>query len=312
MQTLSSFPIIDTALLQKVRFQSSPFRFYYTDDNGEDKDLVAEDSGSSIHPLNDDSGRWSPDVNGFGIERTYTVRCASFLYGPDGVACKDAILALALVWKSPDSRQRSACEIGVLPNDGTPHSFTLSKYFPKPRFKGRLDLQTVVVIKAAGKPSDEESHLANIPGTVLGPVDTFSVTFDGVGSMFPINIISDKDGLLWSIDCNIDDPLYDKFTECVSINLNSAHADYKYINPADKSNFNPSFLREVLAGAISTIVDYVRETDYWDDIKNGKGEEESVGQAMYYFASSLNLNMDDAKQCSIAFRDYFAQKLGEL
>ena len=48
---------------------------------------------------------------------------------------------------------------------------------------------------------------------VLGTVDTFSVTFDGIGSMFPINIISDKDGLLWSIDCNIDDPLYDKFRE---------------------------------------------------------------------------------------------------
>ena len=312
MQTLSSYPIIDTALLQKVRFQFSPFHFYYTDDSGEDRDLTAEDSGSSIHPLNDDSGRWSPDVNGFGIIRTYTVRCASFLFGSGGVACKDATLALALLWKSPDSRQRSACEIGVLTNDGIPHSFTLTKYFPKPCFKGRLDLQTAVVIKAAGHPDEEEKHLANIPGTVLGTVDLFSVTFDGNGSIFPINIIHDKDGLLWSIDCNIDDPLYDKFSECISINLNSAHPDFKYINPSDKSNFNPSFLREVLAEAMATIVDFIRETDYWDDIKNGKGEEDSVGRAVYYFASSLNLNMDDARQCSIAFRDYFAQKLGEL
>ncbi len=312
MQTLSSYPIIDTALQQKVRFQSTPFRFYYTDDGGEDKSLTAEDSGSSIHPLSDDTGRWSPDDNGFGVSRSYTVRCASFLYGQNGVACNDATLALALLWKSPDSRQRSACEIGVLSNNGIPQSFTLTKYFPRPCFKGRLDLQTVVVIKVAGNPKEDEKHLANIPGTVLGTIDTFSVTFDGTGSIFPINIISDKDGLLWSIDCNVDEPLYDKFTECVSINLNSAHVDFKYINPSDKSNFNPSFLREVLAGAISTIVDCIRETDSWDDIKNGKAEVESVGQAIYYFASSLNLNLDDAKQCSFAFRDYFAQKLGEL
>lgn len=312
MQTLSSFPTIDTELLQKARIQASSFRFYYTDDNGEDRDLIADDAGSSIHPLTDDSGRWSADDNGFGIARSYTTRCASFLYGPNGVACHDAVLALALLWKSPDSRQRSACEIGILQNAATPQSFTLSKYFPRPCFKGRLDLQTVIVIKVAGTPSEDESHLANIPGTVLGTVDTYSVTFDGTGSMFPISIISDKDGLLWSVDCSFDDPLYDKFSDCISINLNSAHPDYKFINPADKSNYNPSFLREVLAAALSTIVNYVRETDFWDDIKNDKGEEESVGRAIYYFMSSLSLNLDDARQCSVSFRDFFEKKLGEL
>lgn len=309
---LSAFPIIDTELFQKVRVQASPFRFYYTDDSGEDKNLEAEDSGSSVHPISDNNGRWSPDDDGFGVIRSYSVRSASFLYGPGGVACHDAVLALALLWKSPDSRQRSACEIGILPNDATQHSFELNKYFPRPCFTGRLDLETVIVIKSSGHPGVMEKHFANIPGTVLGTLDTFSVTFDGGGSMFPINIIGDKDGLLWSVDCNIDDPLYDKFSECVSINLNSAHPDYKYINPADKVNYNPSFLREVLAGAIATIVDYIRETGFWDDIKNGKAEDESVGQAIYYFASSLSLNLDDARQCSVAFRDYFERKLGEL
>ncbi|MBR4585234.1 MAG: hypothetical protein IKO29_00650 [Bacteroidales bacterium] len=312
MQPLSSYPTIDIELLQKVRIQSSNYQFYYKDDEGEEQELIAEDAGSSIRPLNDDRGRWSPDVDGFGFSRSYTVRCASFLYGASGVACKDATLALALLWKSPDSRQRSACEIGVLPNDGIPHSYNLNMYYPRPCFKGRLDLETVIVVKNAGNPDEEERHLANIPGSVLGVVDTFSVTFDGNGSVFPINIITDKTGLLWSVECDFDDPLFDKFTDCVSINLNNAHPDFKYINPSDKSNYNPSFLREVLAGAVSTIVNYVRESDYWDDIKNGKAEEESVGQALYYFASSLNLNLDDAKQCSYAFRDYFTQKLGEL
>jgi hypothetical protein len=114
------------------------------------------------------------------------------------------------------------------------------------------------------------------------------------------------------VECDFDDPILDKFVDTVSINLNSAHPDYMYINPSDKANYNPSFLREVLAGAIATIVDCVRETSYWDDIKNGQSEDESVGQAVYYFATALNLNLDDAKQCSVAFRNYFEQQLGEL
>lgn len=311
MQTLSSFPIIDDGLLLKIRVQTSPFTFSFTDKDGEARDLVAEDLSSSAHPLTDEHGKWSPDTFGFSISRSITIRCASFLFGPGGVACKDATLSLALIWKSPDSRQRSAVEIGVIANQSTPQSFSLEKPFPNPQFRGRVTLQTAVVIKKAGEPDDDEMHLANLPGTVLGVIDTYTILLDGKGSAFPVAITNNPGGLLWSVDCDFDDPTTERFNDCVSINLNSAHRDYKYINPADKA-FNPSFMREVLAGAISTIVDCIRETDYWDDIKNGKVEEESVGQAIYYFSKTLDLNLDDARQCSISFREYFEQKLGDL
>ena len=168
-----------------------------------------------------------------------------------------------------------------------------------------------VLIKKAGNPGPDETHLANLPGTVLGILDTYTILFDGKGSAFPVAITNNPGGLLWSVDCDFDDPTTDRFNDCVSINLNSAHKDYKYINPSDKA-FNPAFMREVLAGAISTIVDCVRETDFWDDIRNGNVEEESVGQAIYYFSKTLDLNLEDARQCSISFREYFEQKLGEL
>lgn len=312
MQKLSSFPTLNDELIQKIKFQPSPFRFFYTDDNGDEQELTAAETGSSVHPLTDEHGRWSPDQHGFGVSRTVTINSASFLFGPCGVVCKDAVPVLALLWKSPDSRQRSAVEIGELADTPTPQTFTKPKLFHKPQFKGRLDLQTAVVLKRAGHPGEDERHLANIPGTVLGVIDTFSVLFDGTGSMFPVNIINDRDGLLWSVECDFDDPTLDKFVDTVSINLNSAHPDYMYISPSDKAHYNSSFLREVLAGALATIVDCVRETDYWDDIKNGQSEDESVGQAVYYFITALNLNLDDAKQCSVAFRNYVEQQLGEL
>ena len=312
MKTISTFPVLTDELVQKIRLQTSPFRFTWIDSDGEETELVAEDSMSSAHPISDEKGRWSPDTDGFNMSRSYTIRSASFLYGKDGVAPKSATLGLALIWESPDSRQRSAHPIGTIENSMMPQSLNLNIPFSKPQFKGRLVLKTAVVLLKAGAPEEGEEALANTPGTVLGVVDTYSLLFDGSGSAFPVSVVSKPDGLLWSVDCDLDDPTTDKFDDCVSINLNKAHRDYKYINPADKANYNPSFLREVLAGALSTIVDCIRETDSWDDIKNGRVEEESVGQAVHYFAKALDLNLDDAKQCSVPFRKYFEQKLSEI
>ena len=312
MVSISSFPMIDTELIRKIRIQFSPYRFWYIDDSGDEQELHAEDDGSSLHPLVDEHGCWSADEKGFCVSRTCCIRSASFLFGGDGVACKNATLVLALLCKSPDSRQRLAFEISEIENSSEYQEFKINRLFPNPCFRGRLDLQVAIILKKDGTPNADEMHLANIPGTVLGIVDSFSVLFDGAGSMFPISVVNDKDALLWSVECNFDDPLLDKFSDCILIKFNRAHKDFKYINKTDKGNFNPSFLREVLAGALATIVDCVRESDSWDSIKNGHSDMESVGQVVYYFVSTLNLNLDDAKQCSMAFRDYFERKLGEL
>jgi hypothetical protein len=313
METLSSFPLLDDDRVLKLSPSFSPYRFYFKDDEGVEVDLTAEDVSSSVHPLSDEHGRWSPDKHGFGFERAYTINNAPSLYGKDGIACADAVLALVLVWKSPDSRQRSAFEIGEVINRPGEQEFPYRHYYNKPIFKGRLDLQVCLVIKEAGIPAEGEELFANMAGTVLGVLDSYSVRFDGFGSSFPVMVVNDVGGLLWSVRCDFDDPLTDKLVDTVAINLNSAHRDFKYINHADRKNFNPSFLRQVLADALSTIVDYIRETpSWWDEIVNGKGEPESVAMAMNYFLTTLELNLDDPKQCSIAFRDLFEHKLLEL
>jgi hypothetical protein len=205
-------------------------------------------------------------------------------------------------------------EIGVIENTASPQVLALNVEFPTPCFRGRVDLQTAIVIKKAGHPLDDEAHLANISGTVVGIIDTYSLQFDGTGSSFPILLNSKINGLLWELQCDFDDVLTDRFSDSVAVILNRAHKDYKFINPADTNNYNPSLLREVLASAISSMVDYVREkgrTD-WNDVLNGKAEEGSVGQVIYYFVTALNMNLDDPKQCSISLRDFFEKNLDVL
>lgn len=308
MPALSAFPTITNSLLQKLGFSPSPYRFIYLNTEGEEFDLTDDGLLSNLHPLIDEHGRWSPDSHGFGLSRYYALENSSVLFGKEGICCHDAVLGLALIWKSSDSRQRSSVYIGEIPCSSKLKVFTLNETFPKPIFRGRLDLESVIFIRKAGYPLEDEKHLANIPGTIVGVLDSYSILFDGSGSAFPVTIENNKDGLLWSISCEFDDPLTDRFNESVSINLNCAHPDYQYIDPNNKK-YNPSFLREILASALSTLVDQIREGESWDDIKNGMSEEGSVGQAIYYFSKTLELNLDDAYQCSIAFRSYFEQKL---
>lgn len=314
MLTLSSFPTLSYELIQKARVLFSPYRFYYADDEGEEYDLVPDESSFVSHPLSDDRGRWSPDTDGFKLSRNYTVRSASFFFGKNGLVCSDASLAIVLIWTSAESRQRSAIEIGIIQNSTDSQSFILKADFPKPRFRGRVDLQTAIVIKKAGNPTEGEFHLANMAGTVVGIIDNYSIQFDGTGSSFPVMSFNNPNGLLWQVQCDFNDVLTDQFSETVAVLINRAHKDYKYINPSDKCNYNPSFLREVLAEAIATIVDFVREkgrTD-WNDVLNGKVEEGSIGQVIYYFSTTLNMNLDDPRQCSISFRDYFDKNLAAL
>lgn len=312
MQTLTSFPTISDELKGMIRYRSTSFTFSYQE-GGEDHELVAEDNGSSVRPLVDEHHRWTPDSFGLRIGRTYRINSASFLFGEKGVACSDAELGLALVWKSSDSRQRSAVDLGAILNSNEEQTYTLDKPFSEPRFRGRLELQTVIVVRKAGHPGENEEFLANIPGTILGVLDSFSVLFDGNGSMFPVSYGPNPGGLLWSVDCNFDDPTTAIFdADTVSINLNTSHGDYKYINMADKANFNPALLKEILADAVATIVDCARESSYWDDIRNGKSEEGSVGEAIHYFLKVLDLDLDNPRLSSISMRTLFEQKLAGL
>lgn len=235
---ISLFPVINDELLGKIRFQASPYELYYIREEQEFV-LQAEEIESSIimHKVIDEEGVWSPDDYNFCIRRRYSLRTYQCLFGEKGIACKNAVLGLALVWTSADSKQRGVLKIGDIKNSSQDLELMLNHEFVRAQLRGIVEFTTVIYIKEAGTPSWDEEHLANEYGCLLGELDKFAIKLDGTGSVFPIYEISELGQPLWYVKCDWDDPTYEQFSECVSININTAHKNYKYLDKT-KRTFN--------------------------------------------------------------------------
>lgn len=308
---ISLFPTINEDLLGKIRFQTSMYDFYYVRDDWEYA-LRAEaiDDSVTVYKIVDDEGIWIPDDYNLCIRRRYSLRTYQCLFGENGIACKNAILGLALMWTSADSKQRGVIPIGDIENSQKDLELTLNYEFSEAQLRGNVEFTTVVYLKRAGTPLWNEEHLANEYGCLLGDLDKFIIKLDGTGSVFPVYEVNEPSQPLWYVKCDWDDPSYDLFSECVSININTAHKNYKYLDKT-KHTFNEQLLKEVMASALILIITKLKEQEnYWemttigDDLQSG-----SVSEAIYYFINTLEWDVSTPEAMSLSIRKFFDQRM---
>lgn len=308
---ISLFPTLNAELLGKIRFQPSPYEFYYVRDDQEfilNADVM--DGSSLLHKIVDEEGIWTPDDYSLCIRRKYSLRTYQNLFGENGIACKNAILGLAMMWTSADSKQRGVIQIGEIKNSMDDLDFMLDYEFIKAQLRGSVEFTTIIYIKIAGTPSWDEGHLANEYGCILGEFDKFVIKLDGTGSVFPVYEVKEPGQPLWYIKCDWDDPTYEQFAECVSININTAHKNYKYLDKT-KRTFNESLLQEIMANALCIIITKLKEQDnYWDATINGDDlQSGSVSEAIYYFISTLEWDISTPEKMSLSIRKFFDQRM---
>lgn len=302
-------------------FQAKKYVFSYTGADGFDRDLEYETSeiSGSVNCLRRD-GVWDPDKNNILVRREIALRKYRKLFGPNGLACRDAHLGLSLVWTSPDSRQRGAeplaefCVSEEQLDERQDHTFTeceIELEFPVARIRGDVNFSVILYIAKAGTPSKDETHLANEEGFVLGTFDSFVLRIDGTGSLFPVFERNEKDQPLWYVRCDWTDPTSDKFAESVSININTAHKNYKYIDRVQKT-FCAQLFVEVMSAALCCIIERIRSEKYLDQIL---GDEEmepgSVGEVVRYFANTLGWDFSSPDKLSLSIRKFFDRRLGD-
>ncbi len=308
---IALFPMINDELLGKIRFQTSTYELFYIRDDQEFP-LCAEEVESSVtvHKVIDEEGIWSPDDYNLGVRRRYSLRTYQCLFGENGIACKNAVLGLALMWTSADSKQRGVLPIGDIENSARDLELTLNHEFTLAQLRGEVEFTTVIYIKSAGTPLWDEEHLGNEYGCLLGELDRFIIKLDGTGSVFPIYEIQEYGQPLWYVKCDWDDPTYEPFSECVSININTAHKNYKYLDKT-KRTFDEQLLKEIMASALNIIITKLKEQDnYWeattigDDLHSG-----SVSEAVYYFINSLEWDVSTPEAMSLTIRKFFDQRM---
>lgn len=300
-------------------FQARKYSFSYTDCDGSEKKLRCEtlEGGSVTNCIRTD-GVWNADRDNLLVRRAIALKNYRKLFGPEGLVCINARLGVAIVWMSPDSRQRGAetvMEFGVDKTQLTEeddHTFIereINFEFPGAKVRGDIRLSVVLYIAKAGKPSEKEMHLANEEGFVLGEFDSFVFRIDGTGSLFPVFEIYDKDQPLWNVRCDWVDPISDSFSETVSININTAHKNFRYIDRKQKV-FCSQLLAEVMSSALCCIIEKVRSEKYLDQILgDGEMEAGSVGEAIRYFADTLEWDLSTPDKASFSMRKFFDGRL---
>lgn len=308
---ISLFPTLNEDLLRKIRFQPSLYEFYYVRDDQEFP-LRAEaiDGSVTLHKIIDDDGIWSPDDYNLCLKRHYSLRTYQCLFGENGIACKNAVLGLALMWTSADSKQRGVIPIGDIKNSQRDIDMNRNYEFLVAQLRGDVEFTTVIYLKNAGTPLWNEEHLANEYGCLLGEIDKFVIKLDGNGSVFPMYEVHEPSQPLWYIKCDWDDPTYEQFSECVSIYINSAHKNYKYLDKTMK-RFDEQLIKEIMSSALIVIITKLKEQEnYWqattigDDLQKG-----SVSEAIYYFINTLGWDVSTPEAMSLSIRKFFDQRM---
>lgn len=308
---ITLFPTLNGELLNKIRFQPSEYEWYYVRD---DQEFILHadsmDGGTLLHKIVDEDGIWTPDDYSLCIRRRYSFRTYQSLFGENGIACKNASLGLALMWTSADSKQRGVVQIGEIKNSMEDLEFRLDYEFPKAQLRGSVEFATVLYIKSAGTPSWTETHLANEYGCILGELDKIIIKLDGTGSVFPVYEVKEPGQPLWYVRCDWEDPTYEQFAECVSININTSHRNYKYLDKTKRS-FNEALLQEIMANALCIVISKLKEeNNYWNATVNGEElQSGSVSEAIYYFISTLEWDVTTPETMSLSIRKFFDQRM---
>ena len=306
------YPSLNEDFISRIRFQKQRINFYYTDKDDEEYELIDEpiEALSSVYCIKDENGVWTQDDNNLCFRRKYCLRTFQCLFGENGIACADAKLGIAIQWTSSDSRQRGVIRIGEFGINDSILEAEAEKRFGKAQLRGIVNFTTVLYIAKAGMPNENEKHLANTDGYILGELDSFTIKLDGSSSTFPVFEVSEPGQPLWFVKCDWIDPTTDLFSESVSINLNTAHKNYAYIDRTQKQ-YDSQLLAEVMASAITLIVEKVRfEHGYWDQIMAGEDlEQGSVGQAIYYFKETLDWDLSTPESVSLYARKFFDQRM---
>jgi len=316
--TIYLYPSVTDDIRENL-FQAKPYRFTYTGRDGTDNDLTYEEAEvtSSVNCLKTD-GVWNADNFNLCVRRTVALKGYKKLFGPDGLACRNAKLGMGFVWTSADSKQRGAIPIiafGISEEEQkekSDHSFVqgeIDAEFAPARLRGDIEFDVMLYIAQAGTPASDEMHLANQEGFILGTLDSFVLRLDGTGSLFPVFEVFEHDKPLWSVRCDWIDPTVDSFSESVSININKAHSNYKFIDRTQKT-YCSQLLVEVMSAALCCIMEKIRSEKYLDQmLGTDEMEPGSVGEAVRYFANTLNWDFSTPDRLSLSIRKFFDGRL---
>ncbi len=330
---ISTYPSLNEKITQqnKISIDDNSYKLHFSYDdfeNEEAKQYQLDDNSTNalFYSLYDSRGVWTPDTHNLKVSGAFIITNPIGLYGERGIAPMSSTIGLAMRWCSSTSKKRGVNVIGEISKSAEKQEIPFSIIFEKAQLRGAVTFCYEFFIKSCAAVSNEEQHLANIKGTIIGESQICILDIDAKEQNFPIELFEDKDAPLWKLSISDNDPRYVPWgPEAVKIQLNKAHKDYKYINQDLKNKFSPVLLREILASAVSLYINTLQgiakeknpECKNLQDFLNNDDIADwtpgCVAEVVKGFQSEpMNINLTSPIDTSISVHKYFDLKLGNL
>ncbi|MPM77936.1 hypothetical protein SDC9_124946 [bioreactor metagenome] len=197
------------------------------------------------------------------IKKEVVVSYPDILHGPSGVACKNAIIGICIIWKNNALTQTGY--ILPLPNEDIIKNGKRICRFDHTFLPGEISkdliLSVVLYIKEpANVVFSGEEILINEAGVTIGEIDNVVLNFDSIYMELPIEELNSKDHPLWWVEFSQwEDPKVDLFSkENLCIYLNPHHSGCPLIGSEIK---NLDMLIEIVSMTYFFIFNRLSEED---------------------------------------------------
>ena len=286
MEPLRFFSYLSDEIIEKSGMVADKYRFSYTV-NGVETQL--QQKGTSIVKLSDPSDIWKLSEDGLTVKMGLSIAYPAFLFGPEGIACRDAEIGICIIWTN-----NSLPITGhILPKSDISNAAGRNCFFEHTfqpgEIEGDLELSVCLFIKkAAPVVFDDEEKLMNEEGVFVGKFNRIVLDFDSVYMDFPIEEFrSDKEPLWWIEFSKWEDPkVVEKFTkENICIYLNPY---YSACPMTDGDIKNLDLLIDILSTAYLMIFKRLSDSDLKATINDTGLAPNSICSILHAFIGTCN------------------------
>jgi hypothetical protein len=308
---ISLYPIYNPEVTKEI-FDLQPYKLDYIDEDGSiyPLSLKSDDLRGNLFYIDDPDNIWIHENYGFNISKELTIKDPSCLFGShnNAIACTGSTLGIAFQWSSKTSSRKRTKKICSFKEDDKDIKLNISESFKKSELRGEVSFTILLYLESSGIPQEGEELFVNQAGHLLGELDSIGIQIDGNGSMLPVFYEDVRGGTLWRVNCNFADPSSDSFSnpETVSIIINRKNPNFKFIDKKNES-YNQQMANEVMASAISMIVESLRATDVNFTTLNNP-ECGSVSDAIRYFRDVLSWDLSTPIAFNKSIREAFEKK----
>ena len=306
-RTINFFPTLDIDQVNDTEIVVKYDFYYKSKDNNVSIPIKHKEVNNSIN-LETKESKWDPYNYDLYLIISITGKKFIELYGPTGIAPKLSYLSICVEWLSQKWKKRAVIlSSKVISPTIDEQIFTFQLKFSKNTFIHDIDIKTLVYLKRkAPRILENEDYLNNSEGVVLGVLDSKTLYMTGVGSLFPIYTKPLKNGKLWELQIDFNEPEIEKLSESMRLILNSNHKDYKYLDSSNK-DYCERMIYEIVSTAMTLLICQLKDEGHLENLEK-EFADGSILNFVKYYKEILGLNVNSISSISSSIREYLENK----